>query len=161
MAFDTERAARRLTDAGMDERAANGVADVVASATDGLATEASLQSGLHALETSLLEVRASIAALEGRIDASIAKLEGRIDASIAALEGRIDASIATLEGRIDASIAALEGRIDASIATLEGRIEANIAKLEARMIKWTVGAILAGMSASAAIAAAIVQLIGG
>ncbi len=67
MAFDTERAARRLTDAGLDERAANGVADVVGSATDGLATEASLESGLHALETSLLEVKSSIAALEARI----------------------------------------------------------------------------------------------
>ena len=44
MAFDTERAARRLTDAGLDERAANGVADVVGSATNGLATEASLQA---------------------------------------------------------------------------------------------------------------------
>ena len=99
MAFDTERAARRLTDAGMDERAANGVADVVHSATEGLATEASLESGL-------LEVRASIAALESRI-------------------------------------------------------EATTAKLEARMIKWTVGAVLGGMSASAAIAAAIAQLIGG
>ena len=42
MAFDTERAARRLTDAGMSERAANGVADVVHSATTGLATEESL-----------------------------------------------------------------------------------------------------------------------
>ena len=42
MAFNTERAARRLTDTGLDERAANGVADVVGSATDGLATEASL-----------------------------------------------------------------------------------------------------------------------
>ena len=132
MAFDTERAARRLTDAGMDERAANGVADVVHDATTGLATEASLESGL-------LEVKASIAALEGRIDASIA----------------------ALEGRIDASIAALEGRIDTGNATLEGRIEATSAKLEARMIKWTVGAVLGGMSASAAIAAAIAQLIGG
>ena len=29
MAFDTQRAARRLTDAGLDDRAAQGVADVV------------------------------------------------------------------------------------------------------------------------------------
>ncbi len=42
MAFDTQRAARRLTDAGLDDRAAEGVADVVDSATDGLATEASV-----------------------------------------------------------------------------------------------------------------------
>ena len=40
MAFDAERAARRLTDAGMEQRAANGVVDVVATATTG-------RSGLH------------------------------------------------------------------------------------------------------------------
>ena len=42
MGFDTQRAARRLTDAGLDDRAAQGVADVVDSATSGLATESSL-----------------------------------------------------------------------------------------------------------------------
>ena len=85
MAFDTERAARRLADAGMDERAANGVADVVHSATEGLATEASLlevraameaglhateaslQSGLHATEASLLELKVDFATLRADI----------------------------------------------------------------------------------------------
>ena len=42
MAFDAHRAARRLTDAGLDDRPAQGVADVVDSATSGLATESSL-----------------------------------------------------------------------------------------------------------------------
>ena len=56
MAFDAERAARRLTDAGMEPRAANGVADVMATATTGLATEASV-----------LELRAELAGLEARI----------------------------------------------------------------------------------------------
>ena len=42
MAFDAHRAARRLTDAGLDDRAAQGVADIVDSATSGLATESSL-----------------------------------------------------------------------------------------------------------------------
>ena len=42
MVFDTERATRRLSDAGLDVGAAQGVADVVDSATSGLATEASL-----------------------------------------------------------------------------------------------------------------------
>ena len=56
MAFDTERAARRLTDAGLDERAANGVADVVGSATDGLATEA----GLAVMREDMLRLRADI-----------------------------------------------------------------------------------------------------
>ncbi len=56
MAFDVERAASRLTDAGMEPRAANGVADVMATATTGLATEASV-----------LELRAELAGLEARI----------------------------------------------------------------------------------------------
>ena len=54
MAFDTQRAARRLTDAGLDERAAEGVADIVEGATGGLATEASLLE----LKADLLAFRA-------------------------------------------------------------------------------------------------------
>ena len=42
MTFNVPRATRRLSDAGLDERAAEGVADVVDSATSGLATESSL-----------------------------------------------------------------------------------------------------------------------
>ena len=60
MAFDTERAARRLTDAGMDERAANGVADVVHNATEGLATEASVTRLEAKLDTSIATLRADI-----------------------------------------------------------------------------------------------------
>ena len=56
MAFDTQRAARRLADAGLDERAAAGVADVVDSATSGLATERSLLE----LRGELLSFRAEL-----------------------------------------------------------------------------------------------------
>ena len=58
MAFDTQRAARRLTDAGLDDRAAQGVADIVDSATSGLATERSLL----ALKEDLLSFRAELKA---------------------------------------------------------------------------------------------------
>ncbi|MCY3656213.1 MAG: hypothetical protein OXG95_06335 [Chloroflexi bacterium] len=57
MAFDAERAARRLTDAVMEQRAANGVVDVVATATTRLATEASLNAGLSALREELAGLR--------------------------------------------------------------------------------------------------------
>ena len=60
MAFDTQRAARRLTDAGLDERAAEGVADVVESATHGLATEASLLELRADLTGQMLELRADL-----------------------------------------------------------------------------------------------------
>ncbi len=85
MAFDTERAARRLADAGMEERAANGVADVMADATDGLATEASVNAGFAAL-------REDMARLEGRLDTRIAQVDTRI--------AQVDVRIAELETRM-------------------------------------------------------------
>ncbi len=60
MAFDTQRAVRRLTDAGLDERAAEGVADVVASATNGLATEASLLELRAELREDMQSLRAEL-----------------------------------------------------------------------------------------------------
>ena len=51
MAIDTERATRRLMDAGLEEGPATGVADLVDESTDGLATEAGLETGLAKLET--------------------------------------------------------------------------------------------------------------
>ena len=110
MAFDTERAARRLTDAGLDEPgldegAANGVADVVGSATNGLATEASLLAFDATLQAGLAAVREEI----------------------------------------------LE---------LKAQTTADLAKLETRLIKWTVGAVIAAAGAAAAIATAAARLIG-
>lgn len=60
MALDTERVARRLVDAGLGERAATGVADTLADATDGLATQASMDAGFA-------ELRADAAEREARI----------------------------------------------------------------------------------------------
>ena len=68
MAFDTERAARRLADAGMEERAANGVADVMVDATSGLATETSLLELRAELREGFAEMRADIA--ESRAEAA-------------------------------------------------------------------------------------------
>ena len=60
MAFDTQRAARRLADAGLDERAAAGVADVVDSATSGLATEATVLALRGELKEDLLSFRGEL-----------------------------------------------------------------------------------------------------
>ena len=67
MAFDTQQAARRLTDAGLDERAAMGIADVVQSATSGLATEASLLATEASLHASMLDLRAELHQVETRM----------------------------------------------------------------------------------------------
>ena len=55
----------------MEERAANGVADVMADATDGLATEAGLER------------------LEARMDTRFAEFEGRMDTRFAEAETRM------------------------------------------------------------------------
>ena len=78
MAFDVERAARRLTDAGIEERASVGVADVMATATEGLATEASLLELRGATEASLLELKGSLLEFKGATEASVARLEARV-----------------------------------------------------------------------------------
>ena len=67
MAFDTQRAARRLSDAGLDERAAGGVADVVDSATSGLATEATV-----------LAVKGDVLALRGELKGDIQALRAEM-----------------------------------------------------------------------------------
>ncbi|MYD66649.1 MAG: hypothetical protein F4X26_11835 [Chloroflexi bacterium] len=74
MAFDAERAARRLTDTGMEPRAATGVADLVDDATADLATESSLARLEGKVDTSVAELRADMARLEGKLDASFAEL---------------------------------------------------------------------------------------
>ena len=82
MAFDTERAARRLADAGMEERAANGVADVMADATDGLATEASVRDLQAATEASVRDLQAAT-------EASLLRLEGRMEAGFAEMRAEM------------------------------------------------------------------------
>ncbi len=71
MAFDTQRAARRLTDAGLDDRAAQGVADIVDSATSGLATEHSLlelKADLHSFRS---EIKADLHSFRSEIKADL------------------------------------------------------------------------------------------
>ena len=100
MAFDTERAARRLTDAGLGERAANGVADVVGSATNGLATEksllateASLRQGLAAVREDLLALKADLATARAEWKTEIEGLKFQLFAGLFAVTGIILAAM--------------------------------------------------------------------
>ena len=86
MAFDAERAARRLTDAGMEERAANGVADVVGTATTGLATEANLQARF-------LELKADLATAKAEWKAELEKAKFQLFAGIFGATGIVLAAM--------------------------------------------------------------------
>ena len=80
MVLDLGRARRRLTAAGMEEDTANAVADVIADATDDLATK-----------QDIAELKEEIARLDGKIDALIGQLEGKI--------GLLEGKIGLLEGK--------------------------------------------------------------
>ena len=97
VAFDTLKAAQRLSNVGFSqEQASTIVITFVESITENLATKDDLEL-----------VRKDIAALETKIDTSIAALDIKIDTSIAALDTKIDTSIAALDTKIDTSITAL------------------------------------------------------
>ena len=87
MAFDTQRAARRLTDAGLDDRAAQGVADIVDSATSGLATE-----------SSLLELKADILSFRAELKGDIHSLRAEMYRTIWMQGAGIIAATAAIVG---------------------------------------------------------------
>ena len=67
MAIDTDRARRRLMDAGLEEGPATGVADLVDESTDGLATE----TGLAAIRTELAKLETKMAERDTRMTRNI------------------------------------------------------------------------------------------
>ena len=60
MALDTARATRRLSEAGLSDEAALAVADLVAEATAGLATQASVDTGFATIRKEMAELRADV-----------------------------------------------------------------------------------------------------
>ena len=143
-AFDTYAAAKRLRDAGFDERQAEAAVSMVRDAAGAdlanLATKAdvaALKGDIDALRTA---TKADIAALKGDIDA----LRTETKADIAALKGDIDAlrtetkaDTEALRTTTKADIAALK----ADIAGIDARIDALRAELGT--VRWAVGLIAA------------------
>ncbi|WP_419739497.1 hypothetical protein [Ruegeria sp.] len=104
VAFDTLKAAQRLSAAGFSEdQAATLAATFAEGITENLATKddiALLQKDIQRVDE---KIDASVAALQKDSKA----LDAKIDASFATLDAKIDASFATLDVKIDASIEAL------------------------------------------------------
>ena len=154
-AFDTYAAAKRLRDAGFDERQAEAAVSMVRDAAGAdlanLATKAdvaALKGDIDALRTA---TKADIAALKGDIDA----LRTETKADIAALKGDIDA----LRTETKADIAALKGDIDAlrtetkaDIAALKGDIDAlrTETKADTEALRTTTKADIAALKADIA-----------
>ena len=104
VAYDTLKAANRLSAAGFPQDQAESLAAIFSeSITENLATKDDLEL-----------VRKDIKTLDAKIDTSIAALDTKIDTSIAAVQK----DIKSLDTKIDTSTAALDTKIDTSIAKL-------------------------------------------
>ena len=128
VAFDTLKAAQRLSAVGFSEEQAATIAATFAEGiTENLATKddvALLQKDIKALNS---KIDNSVAALNSKIDNSGAALNSKIDNSVAALNSKIDNSGAALNSKIDNSGAALNSKIDNSVAVLEDRMDVTVA----------------------------------
>ena len=97
VAYDTLKAANRLSAAGFPQDQAESLAAIFSEGiTENLATKDDLEL-----------VRKDIKTLDAKIDTSIAALDTKIDTSIAALDTKIDTSTAALDTKIDTSNAKL------------------------------------------------------
>ena len=116
LAFDTLKATRALTAAGMAEPVAEAVVETMNDAvTEGVATKADIAK----LESGIAEVKADTA----RLEAGIAELKTEVRADTA----RLEAGIAGLRTEVRADI----DKLEAGIAELKTEVRADIDKLEA------------------------------
>ena len=122
VAFDTLKAAQRLSAAGFsEEQAATLAATFAEGITENLATKddiALVQKDVKAGEERLT---ADIKALDAKIDNSVAALQN----DMKALDAKIDNSVTALNDKIDNSVAALDDKIDLVKETLETKIEST------------------------------------
>lgn len=89
VAFDTLKAARRLSDAGFtDEQAETLVGTFAEGITENLATK----DDIALVRKDVDLVRKDLEALETKLDASVGALDKKIDASIELLETKIESS---------------------------------------------------------------------
>ena len=167
--FDTYAAAKRLRDAGFDERQAEAAVSIVRDAAgagrDDLATKAdiaALKGNVDALRTATkadiaelqAATKADIAELQAATKADIAELQAATKANIAELQAATKANIAELQATTKADIAALKGNVDAlrtatkaDIAELQAATKADIAALDARLT-WRLVGIAAAIIAA-------------
>ena len=112
--LDTLKIARRLKEAGLDERQAETITDVLRESRE--------------LDFSLLATKADLAELRNATKADLAELRNATKAELAELRSDMDLRLTSLQAEIDRRLAAVEGKIAV--------LQAEIASL-----KWMVGGV--------------------
>ncbi len=125
VSLDTLRIARRLKEAGLDERQAETITDVLRETRE--------------LDFSLLATKADIAELRNATKADIAELRSEMDLRFAELRKEMDLRFAELRSEMDRRFSAVQGEIDRRFTALEGKLA--VLQAELASLKWMVSGI--------------------
>ena len=147
MAFDTQRAARRLADAGLDERAAAGVADVVDSATSGLATE-----------RSLLELRGELLSFRAELKEDLLSFRAELKEDLLASRAEFKEGLLASRAELKEDLLSFRAEFREGLLASRAELKEDVHSLRAEMYRtlWLQGAgIVAATAAIVGIATAL------
>ncbi len=150
-AFDTHKAVKTLTAAGVEEAQAEVLVDTFGGALTGtLATKEDLERAGEKLSGEIAQVRGEIAGTEEKLRVEIAHTEERLTAKIETQGVELRGEIATTEERLSAKIEGVRTEIAGQDAKIEG-VRTLIAVGQAQQLRWMIGGMiaLAGMVAAA------------
>ena len=105
--FDTYAAAKRLRDAGFDERQAEAAVSMVRDAAGADREHLATKADLAELKA---ELKGDVEALRAATKADLAELKGDLKADLAELKGDVEALRAATKADLAAAIAGLEAR---------------------------------------------------
>ncbi len=125
VSLDTLRIVKRLKEAGLEERQAEAITDVLRESRE--------------LDLSMLATKADLRALENEVDRRFAELRAEMDRRFVEFEAKVDRRFAELSGEMDRRFAALDTRF----AALDAKISVLQAKLG--MLEWMIGGIGFGL----------------
>jgi vacuolar-type H+-ATPase subunit I/STV1 len=144
--LDTLRASQQLQDAGIEAGHADAL---VTTFSEGFAERLASRDELHQAEARLL-------AEVGGVRTELHQTEARLLAEIGDVRTELKHEIEGVRTELKLEIASVR----ADLKQAEERSQGQMHQLENRLMRWTIGAMLAGMGIAAAIAAAIVQVVG-
>jgi ribosomal protein L29 len=134
--LDTLKIARRLKEAGLDERQAETITDVLRESRE--------------LDFSLLATKADLAELRNATKADLAELRNATKADLAELRNATKADLAELRNATKAELAELRSDMDLRLTSLQAEIDRRFAAVEAKIavlqaeiasLKWMVGGV--------------------
>jgi hypothetical protein len=139
-AFDTLVQAKRLREAGFDEKQAEALTTVLRDAVKPFDTsELATKADLAALSVSIADLNADLAALSVATKADIAAL----NADLVALKADVatKSELAALKADVKADLAALKADVatKGELAALKADVKADLAALKADLLQWVIG----------------------